>query len=321
MNRSLRFSRTGFYLLQRKTIRAISLFFWAWFLMGGVASIPAGAEPLRVLVSVLPQKTLIEKVGGKHVQVQAMVRPGYSPHTYDLTPKQIAAVTEAMLYVRIGVPFEDAWMERIRSANPQMQVLDAREGIDLYEMDVHDQDDDRTGPLVSSSLEEVQHEAGESDPHLWTSPRLVKQVAAGVRDKLSELDPGNAQDFGRNYDAFATELDVLDRDIRALLEGVSNRKFMVFHPAWGYFAREYGLIQVPIETEGKEPGPRALVALIEQAKRAQVKVIFVQPQFSTKSADQVARAIGGRVLAIDPLAPDYSVNLRRVAREIAAAGG
>lgn len=148
---------------------------------------------------------------------------------------------------------------------------------------------------------------------------LVRQMAGAIRDKLAELDPENDEDYTRNHTAFVAELDALDREIRTLLADAPDRKIMVFHPAWGYFADAYGLIQVPIEVEGKEPGPRTLAALIEQARRRQVKVIFVQPQFSRKSAEQVARAIGGQVVAIDPLSPDYAENLRKVARQIAEA--
>lgn len=174
---------------------------------------------------------------------------------------------------------------------------------------MHRQDDDR----------DVVHgaEAGR-DSHLWTSSPLVKRMAGNIRDALRALEPANAEDYARQYAAFAAERDALDEEIRSLL-GVRNRKFMVFHPAWGYFADIYGLMQVPIESEGKEPGARSLTALIEQARRENVKVIFVQPQFDMGTARQVARPIGGRVVPIDPLASDYTNNLRRVAQRIAEA--
>jgi zinc transport system substrate-binding protein len=262
----------------------------------------------------------VEKVGGNHVAVRAMVQPGYSPATYEPTPQQIRALATTDLYVRTGVPFESAWMERIRSANPEMKVLDARTGIDLRTIEHHEHE--------VAHGESQQHKAhgdigypnyAERDPHIWTSPPLVKQMAKNIRDTLTELDPAHGPAYARNNAAFAAELDALDRDIRALLEDVTNRKFMVFHPAWGYFADTYGLTQIPIEKEGKEPGARALTELIEQARRERVKVIFVQPQFNQKSAEQVARNIGGRVVAVDPLSPDYANNLRNVAQLIAQA--
>jgi zinc transport system substrate-binding protein len=271
-------------------------------------------RPLRVFVSVLPQKTFVERVGGGRVQVQALVRPGDSPHTYDPTPRQVAALAEADLYVAVGGTFEDAWMDRIRATNPGMRILDSSEGLSLRAMDSEDDDDG------------AEHGEGHTqphqalDPHPWTSPPLVKQMAARIRDALSELDPASAPIYANNEAVFATELDDLDRDIRTQLAGLTNRRFMVFHPAWGYFADTYGLTQVPIEREGKEPGPRALVALIDQARREQVKAIFVQPQFSQKAAAQIASAIGGRVEVMNPLAADYIPNLRRVAAVLAEAG-
>jgi zinc transport system substrate-binding protein len=267
----------------------------------------ADAEPLHVFVSVLPLQTFVEKVGGEYVDAEVMVRPGQSPHTYDPTPQQVAALAQADLYVRVGMPFESAWMGRLRAANPDMRVLDAREGIDLRPLASHDHGDKDHGH--SSAL----------DPHVWTSPLLVERMAANIRDTLTDLDPAHEAGYARNYEAFAAELRELDRDIRTLLTDAEGRKFLVFHPSWGYFADTYGLIQIPIEKEGKEPGARALTALIEQAKREDIRVIFVQPQFSRRSAQQVARAIGGGVVAIDPLAPDYADNLRRAARQIAEA--
>jgi len=296
----------------------------------------AVAEPLRVFVSVLPQKTFVERVGGPGIDVQVMVQPGASPHTYDPTPRQVAALAQADLYVAVGVSFEDAWMGRIRAANPRMRVLDSSQGIDLRAMEAPDHDGEPGrghadegqskaahglgGHGEGESGQGVGHEPQVRDPHLWTSPPLVKQMAVGIRDVLTQLDPGNGPAYAANFDAFSTELDALDQEIRTRLTGLASRRFMVYHPAWGYFADTYGLTQVAIEREGKEPGPRALAALIEQARREQVKAIFVQPQFSRKAAAQVASAIGGRVEVMDPLAADYVDNLKRVASVLAEAG-
>jgi zinc transport system substrate-binding protein len=269
------------------------------------------AEPVRVFVSVLPLKTFVEKIGGNHVTVHTMVKPGYSPHTYDPTPRQIMALAKADLYVSAGVPFEKAWVRRIRAANPRMRMVEAGAGIDMLPAGNHGH---HHGEVNGGHQDASGH-----DPHIWTSPPLAKQIVTNIRDALTTLDPANRPQYASNTDALLLELDALDRDLRAQLKNLGNRKFMVFHPAWGYFADAYGLIQIPIEKEGKEPGARALTLLIGQARREHVKVIFVQPQFDRKSATQVARAIGGRVVAIDPLAPDYMNNLRGVARQISEA--
>jgi zinc transport system substrate-binding protein len=283
-----------------------SLIILVVFLVPGLGD----AEPLKVFVSVPPLKTFVEKIGGNHVDVGAMVRPGYNPATYDPTPKQIGALAKTDLYISTGVPFERAWMERIRSANPDMLMIDARAGIDLRMTENHEEvnQDNKSHPAKSGH-----------DSHVWTSPPLVKHMARNIRDSLTELDPQNSQDYMRNTEVFSAELDRLDRDIRAMLQDLPNRRFMVFHPSWGYFADSYGLIQVPIENEGKAPGARALTTLIERAKDEHMKIIFVQPQFDNKSASRVAHAIGGHIVAIDPLSPDYADNLRKVAQRIAAA--
>jgi zinc transport system substrate-binding protein len=271
------------------------------------------AEPPRVFSSVVPIQTFVQRIGGEHVDARTMVRPGFNPHTYDPTPQQISALAGAALYVRTGVPFEKAWMDRIRSANSDMQVLDAREGISLREVEAHGHDEHEEH---DASAGEDDHE---QDPHVWTSPPLVRHMAGRIRDKLNELAPEHAADFARNCDELLAEVDALDTDLQKLFDPLLNRKFLVFHPAWGYFADHYGLIQVPIEYQGKTPGARTLAVLIEQAKQEKIKVVFVQPQFDKRQARQVSKAIGGVVIAVDPLSADYTDNLRRVGQQFAQA--
>jgi zinc transport system substrate-binding protein len=198
-------------------------------------------------------------------------------------------------------------MQRIAAINPDMRIVDVRQGIALRQVDQ---------PPGANPLPMGQ---GRADPHVWTSPPLVKLMAQNIRDALSEIDPAHRDEFFANNRAFAADLDRLDRDIRASLEGIGTRSFMVFHPAWGYFADTYGLKQVPIETGGKEPGARTLAQVIELGRREHVKAIFVQTQFSRRTAETIARAIGARVVAVDPLAEDYLNNLRRVALRFAEA--
>jgi zinc transport system substrate-binding protein len=274
-------------------------------------SVAAAADPLSVVVSVIPQETFVSRIGGDHVHVQALVQPGQNPHAYEPTARQIATLSDADLYVRIGVGFEDAWMPRLLAANPDLRVLDARDGVELHGEDKHagHHDHDHHG-----------HDHGEIDPHIWTSPRRVKVMAARIRDALIDLAPRHAGAFEANFDRFAADLDALDSAIRTRLAGLENRRFMVYHPAWGYFAEDYGLEQIAIERAGKEPGARALATLIDQARREGIRIIFTEPQFNPASAEQVAVAIDGQVAVIDPLSGDYFANLQRVADLIAEAG-
>ncbi|HSO83804.1 metal ABC transporter solute-binding protein, Zn/Mn family [Thiocapsa sp.] len=284
------------------------------FVLLVLPALACAADPLTVFVTVVPQETFVSRIGGEHVRVNALVRAGQDPHAYEPTARQIAALAEADLYVRVGVGFEDAWMPRLLAANPRMRVLDAQDGIELRRKAAgRDQGDPDHG-------HDHGHDHGDVDPHVWTSPARVKIMGARIRDALADLAPEYAADFAANYNRFAADLDALDTEIRARLAGVENRRFMVYHPAWGYFAEDYDLEQVAIEREGKEPGARALAAMIEQARREGIRVIFVQPQLNPSSAEQVARSIGGQVAVIDPLSGDYFENLRRVADLVAGAG-
>jgi len=261
---------------------------------------------MPVFVSILPQRYFVERVGGDRVAVSVMVGPGQSPATYEPTPRQMAHLAKAQVYFRIGVPFEDVWMSRLTASYPGMRVTDAREGLQLREM----------RPATQAAARDHH---GAPDPHIWTSPRRVKAMAAQIRDVLTALDPAHQAEFEGNYQAFAGDLDALDQEIRALLAPVKSRRFMVFHPTWGYFADDYGLEQIAIEMEGKRPGARTLATLTNRATTEGIRVIFVQTQFSRRDAQTLARAIGGRVVAIDPLGEDYLENLRTVAKTFAEA--
>ncbi len=263
------------------------------------------AAQLQVFVPVVPLQTFVEKIGGHHVLVDAVIRPGHDPHTYTPAPSQIRALSSAALYISAGSEFDRSWMKRIRGVNPEMVIADALQGIDLHGLEHHDH----------------HHHEGEEalDPHVWTSPLLAKQMAKNIQQALSEIDPDHQADYHNNYLTFAAELDQLHWEIEQWIGEATQRTFMVFHPVWGYFAETYGLTQIAIEEEGKSPRAQRLTQLIEKARAHQVKVIFVQPQMSQRAAHQVAIAIHGRVVAVDPLAADYINNLRSVARQFARA--
>lgn len=254
---------------------------------------PTSSAALNVTVSILPQKYFVERIGGENVAVNVMVLPGESPATYEPKPDQLRALSEAQAYVSIGVPFENAWLARISSANPDMLMVDTTQGIER--------------------LGDPEH----PDPHIWLSPRLVKIQAQTIYEALAQLDPEHQATYQANLERFLEDIDALDADIRSTLSGLEQRKFMVFHPSWSYFARDYDLEMIPIEIGGQEPSAAELAALVERAQEEDIRVIFAQPQFSTEKAQTIAAEIGGEVLLIDPLAPDWLDNLRRVAETFA----
>ena len=268
------------------------------------------APDLQVTVSIVPQAYFVERIGGEHVAVQVMVEPGQSPHTYEPKPEQLVALSQSNVYFSIGVSFEDAWLERIAAASPGMLLVDTAAGIERRPIEAHDHGDD-------DDDHEEDHEGENLDPHIWLSPRLVKIQARHMADALAELDPEHAQEYRDNLVAFEAEIDALDAEIRQQLAGLTSAKFLVFHPSWGYFADEYGLEQVAIEVGGQEPSAAELAQLITMAREEGIRVVFAQPEFSTRSAEVIAEEIDGRVLLINPLALDWAENLREVARTVA----
>jgi zinc transport system substrate-binding protein len=264
----------------------------------------ANKEKIKVFVSILPQAYFVERVGGEQVDVSVLVGPGYSPATYEPTPRQMAELGKAKVYFRIGVPFEDIWITRISGANPHMKVIDTRSDVELRPVNAYHFNETRQHHPYSKGMK---------DPHVWLSLRLVKVQAQNICRALISEDPAQRAYYQDNLKAFHHDLDRLDAEIKETLENFKMRKFMAFHPAWGYFAGDYGLEQIPIEVEGKEPSARALAGLIKRAKQEGIKVVFVQAQFSTRNAETVAQAIGGRIVQIDPLAKDYLKNMRKIA--------
>ncbi len=271
---------------------------------------PCHAAPLSVTVSITPLKYFTGQIGGDRVEVSIMVPAGANPATYEPRPRQMVALTKAKLFIAIGVPFEQAWLPRMRAANPHMQVVKARAGCKLMQMKSHHHENHGHGK------DEHNDHGGHLDPHVWLSPTEAKTMASTILSALVQADPEGSQEYHKNYKRLLVKIETLDKDIRQLLAGKEGTRFLVYHPSWGYFARDYGLVQIPVELEGKNPGPRELAHLIKMAKENKIKVIFAQPQFSEKSARIVANDIGGKVVLVDPLAEDWANNLRRVARSI-----
>lgn len=306
-----KFRKTGFH----STVRLAAGTFI--FILAGIsfdyarlsaANLPAEENKIIVFVSILPQAYFVERVGGERVEVHVLVGPGHSPATYEPVPKQMTALNKADLYFRIGVPFEGVWLDRIRSAGPKMKIVDTRTGIPLMAM--------KTGHHHGHDHDPHDHR-GLKNPHIWLSLRLVKTQAATICDALASLDRAHEAYYRGRLQAFHRDLDRLDGEIIDRLKEIKTRKFMVFHPAWSYFAADYGLEEIPIEIEGKEPGPKDLARVIQKAKTLGIRIVFVQAQFSRGNADTVARAIDGEVVTVDPLARDYLDNMKRVTETFA----
>ncbi|HUV16566.1 MAG TPA: zinc ABC transporter substrate-binding protein [Pelolinea sp.] len=255
-----------------------------------------------VTVSVLPEKYFVERIGGELVSVNVMVGPGDSPHTYEPKPEQMAALSRSVIYFSIGVEFEGAWMDKIASANPKMRIVNLSDGIRKIQ--------------VAESINSIPQSdgQGEPDPHVWTSPALVKDMAQKIFEEISNLDPNNRMIYQSNLDNFLFDIDQLEKDIHASLDGLKEKRFLVFHPSWGYFAEEFGFEEIAIEIGGTEPSASELAAIIDTGKKEQIRVVFAQPEFSTQIAEYIANEIGGEVVLISPLAENWLENLRQVSQ-------
>jgi zinc transport system substrate-binding protein len=261
-------------------------------LLAGCAGEPAQDPRPVVVTSVLPYRFVVDRIAGDLVRTEVMLPPGANPSTYAPSVRQLQALEQAALYVKVGhprFPFEAAWLDRLLSATPGRPVVDGSAGVD----------------------------SNRGDPHVWVAPRNLERTAVQVEAALAEILPAHRETLRANLETLRDEIASLDDEIRATLAGATGERFLVFHPAWGYFAEAYGLEQISIEHDHKHPGAHELLELIERARKEQVTVVYIQPQFDPSSAEALAREIGARVETLDPLAYDWDANLRRVARALA----
>ena len=251
------------------------------------------SEKIKVVTTIAPLEEFIKSVGGDRVEVSVMVPPGAEPHTFEPTPSQMRQVAEADLYVQNGAGLE-FWMDRILQVNEEMTIIDSSKGIDF----------------ISESPEEI-------DPHIWISLRNAAVQVRNICDGLIEVDPANKEYYLQNKDSYLQNLRTIDAEFNNTFGSKEKRIFIVHHPAWTYFARDYELEQVPLMENEKEPGPKYLGEVIELARKNNITTIFVEPQFNPKSAEVIAREMNASIVTIDPLSGNYLDNMRNAGREIA----
>jgi len=261
------------------------------------STVPTGR--LTVAVSIVPQASFVKAVGGDLVDVVTMIPPGGNPENYSPTPQQMEKFGDARLYFMIGVPAEKAGiLPRIKDLNPDLTLIDLPSRIDaIYSPRTFD--------------------SGERDPHMWLSPKRVKEIIQIIATELSRLDPANQTYYAENANNYIDQLDKLDQDIKKSLAGLPNKTFIVYHPAFGYFADDYGLKMVALEEEGKEATAKDLQEVINLARQQNIKVIFYQAEIDSKQSKILASEVGGQTEMVAPLDPDYINNLEKTAQTFA----
>ena len=248
-------------------------------------------DGLGIVVSILPLADFAQQVGRDRIQITVMVPPGASPHTYEPKPAQMKAVSQAKMFLTVGsgVEFELVWTNKLAEINPRMVIVNCSEGVELMG----------------------------KDPHAWLSPSNAKKMVENVCAALVKLDPEGEAFYTNNKNEYSIELEQLDEYIRERLGEIETRRFIAYHPAWGCFAREYNLEQIPVERAGKEPTAEEIRNVVEKAKEMKQKVVFVSPQFATRGAETVAREIGGSTVFLDPLPRSYIPEMRSAVDQLA----
>ncbi len=265
---------------------------------------------LDVTATILPVAAFTEKVGGERVSVTTLVPPGASPHTFEPTPRQLIGVakTSALIIAGSGVEFEKAWLAKLKDMNNEMAIVDSSTGV---EKDGDDDEDDDEGEEDDHGGHDHHGHSG-NDPHIWVSVRNAQQMVSNIRDGLIEIDPDGRDYYTSRADDFLRELKDLDERLIEAVAKMANKKFLVYHPSWGYFAKDYGLEQIAIERGGREATPKTIVELVRAARASKLKVIIASPEFSARSAEVIAKEIDASLVLISPLEKDYVGNMERL---------
>ena len=257
-----------------------------------------------VYVSILPLQYFTDQITGHLYTSEVMVPPGVGPETYNPTPKQMSGMAHASAFFANGyLGFEEAYLDKFKSVNPNLAFINTSAGVDLIHAEGHNHE----GHV---------HEKG-VDPHTWTSPKGAKIIARNIFDGMVKIDPANKARFQANYERLLVKIDSVDQVVGSILTNIPSRKFMVFHPALGYFARDYHLEQLSIEFEGKIPSPKHIQKMVEEARTLKIAYIMIQKEFDIENVEIIAKETGSTVIRIDPLAYDWPNEMISIARKMA----
>lgn len=256
-----------------------------------------------ITVSILPQKYFVDRITGNTFEVNVMVPPGASPATYEPTAKQMILLGGSLIYLKVGhIEFEKIWLSKIASTNKNIKIIDTSKDIDLIEN--------------SSTHNHKGHTHAGIDPHIWVSPKMAKIMVRNIYNALSQLYPDETVDFKENYNKLIEEINDLDIKTAESLSNLHKKEFLIFHPALSYFARDYGLEQIPIQLEGKDPGPAYFREIVNYAKKKDIRIVFIQEQFDIENAKVIAEEIDGEVIQINPLDYNWPKQIEHIAQSL-----
>jgi zinc transport system substrate-binding protein len=271
--------------------------------LSGCLSKPDGSAKKVITVSILPQKYFVQAIAGDKYEVSVMIPPGGAPETYEPTARQMQILSESPIYLKIGhIPFEEIWLKNIGEFNPLIKVYNLSQGIDL---------------IRGGHSHEGEDEISGIDPHIWSSPRNASIIAVNIYNALCEEDPDNKTYYNERLDNFLLLADSLDKKFQSEFARSREKTFIIFHPALAYLARDYGLLQISLEFEGKSPPPGHMKDIINIAHEKNIRKILIQKQFNVESAITIANEIGGDVVIIDPLDENWKDQIEYIVTQIA----
>ena len=286
-------------------MKKLFVYLWVFLLVSACRTGGEAFDKPVISVSIIPQQYFIEQLAGGLAEVNVMIPPGASPATYEPTVSQLGKLDRSAVYMRIGyVGFEQSWMEKITSVNPDMKIVDLSEGVEIIGEDAGD------GGAYHG------HAHHGTDPHIWMSTINARIIARNIHKELLLLFPGEKESLQARYESFSNSLDSLHLAISSKLEGIENRKFMIYHPALTYYARDYSLEQFSLEIEGKTPSPAHLKEMTDLALRYQISKILIQSQFDRKNAEVLARETGSEIIQLDPLDLHWGEQMRYIAEQL-----
>ena len=272
------------------------------------------AETLDVFVSIPPQKTVVERIGGDRVRANVLVDKGKDAHSFEPSPRQAAELAKARVYFTIGLSLEDAVVPKLRGHDLDLVIVDMAKGIERRAAACPE-------CAHGHAHHHHHHDHEARDPHVWLAPDALIVMAQNTAETLTRIDPEGAEAYRKRLAALVKELAALKRESAKRLAPFAGRTFYVFHPAYGYFADAFDLRQESVESHGRQLTPQRLRALVLQARRDRVKTLFAQPQFDRRQADAVARAFGAEVVVVDPLAENPLETIDLMARRLSKAFG
>ena len=269
----------------------------------------AGDGRITVAVSLQPYATLVKMLGGDRVNVVTLLPPGADPHNFEPKPAVIKAFSVAQVYFTDGSGLDKTWMPRFLGANKNVQVVDISKGIEWMKSE-------------EEHGAHGHHHDEEMDPHIWTSPTRMRFLAQNIFQELKKLDPKYVIDYVNRASMVQDELALVERQLNEAVISMpkDRRSFIVFHPTYGYLAKDFKLKQYTIEVNGKEPKPRDLANLVKVGRKNGVKTVFVQPQFSKRAAETIAKELGAVVVETDPLSADFIGNTQKFTKAIKEGG-